>query len=100
MSAKSVATIVLLGLALAVSPAFGDTPAATFSNLSGTPLVNGPYTLGWQFKVNTAIDVTALGVFDSGQDGLVESHDVGIWDSTGNLLVSATVQSGPGSWTI
>ena len=50
--------------------------------------------LGWQFTVNTAIDVTALGVFDSGQDGLVESHDVGIWDSTCNLLVSATVQSG------
>ena len=58
MSAKSVATIVLLGLALTVSPAFGDTPAATFSNLTGQQLGNGPYTLAGLYKLLVSFGVS------------------------------------------
>ena len=35
-----------------------------------------------------------LGVWDAGANGLVESHQVGLWNSTGTLLASATVGSG------
>jgi len=91
---QSVVLLVALGLVLAVSPVFADSPAVTFDNLTGEMLGNGPFTLGWQFTVNTPITVTALGVFDDSQDGLVESHDVGIWNSTGALVTSGTVASG------
>jgi len=63
------------------------------------------FSLGWQFNVvNTPITVTALGFFDLGSVpgyddpaygfGLTESHDVGIYDSAQNLLVSGTVNPG------
>lgn len=32
-----------------------------------------------------------LGLFDVGANGLVDSHQVGIWDSAGNLVVTASV---------
>lgn len=50
---------------------------------------------GWIFDVNTTIDVTALGVGDTGSDGLAISHDVGIYrESDQTLLASLTVPSG------
>jgi hypothetical protein len=55
---------------------------------------NGAWSLGFEFTTNTAVTVTALGFFDGGQDGLAESHDVGIFDGVGNLLVSGTVTNG------
>ncbi len=87
----------LTACALLFAPALiahAGTLGATLSNLTGESLGNGPFTLGWSFTVNSGIDVTALGVFDDSQDGLAESHDVGIWDSTGTLLASATVSAG------
>jgi hypothetical protein len=55
---------------------------------------NGTWTLGYSFLVNTSINVTSLGVYDNGGDGLLVSHDVGLWDSSGNLLASTTVAAG------
>jgi hypothetical protein len=57
-------------------------------------LGNPPFTLGWEFSTNNAINVNALGFFDDSQDGLAESHAVGLWNSAGNLLAEATVVSG------
>jgi len=71
-----------------------DSVAVTLGNTWGPSLGNGPFTLGWKFSLNSAVSVTGLGVFDSNLDGLADSHDVGIFDSVGNLLVSATVASG------
>jgi hypothetical protein len=61
--------------------------------LSGSPSVdtNGPWTLGFEFKANAATSVEKLGFYDDNGDGLTESHFVGIWDLSGNLLTSATV---------
>jgi hypothetical protein len=75
-------------------PAAADTLAMNFSNTTGEPLSNPPMTLGWAFEVNSPINVTSLSFFDSDQDGLVESHPVGIWDTSGTLLVSAAVDAG------
>ena len=54
----------------------------------------GTWTLGYSFQVNSAITVTGLGVFDDASDGLNVSHDVGLWDASGNLLASTTVGAG------
>jgi hypothetical protein len=53
-------------------------------------------TRGWEFDVLApgGIAITDLGVFDGGAAGLYTSHAVGIWNSFGNLLVSATVPAG------
>src|SRR4051794_36811693 len=49
---------------------------------------------GWVFSTDHTITVTSLGWWDSSDDGLGASHQVGIWNTTGILLVSATVASG------
>jgi hypothetical protein len=81
-------------LAVSAAAAHAGTLAFTFDNTTGESLSDGPFTLGWSFTVNSGIDVTALGVFSDSEDGLAESHDVGLWDSAGDLLASTTVDAG------
>ncbi len=78
----------------AATPLLADVFGVNFTSTAGEALANGPFTFGWSFTVTGTIDVTDLSVFDSGGEALAESHDVGIWDSMGNLLDSATVGSG------
>jgi hypothetical protein len=68
-------------------------PAATLTS-PGETFSGSLYTLGFEFSVNQSLSVTALGVYDDGQDGLANSAQVGIWDISGNLLASVTVPSG------
>jgi hypothetical protein len=91
--------LIALGLAAVAPQAYAaSTLALDFSNTTGEGLVNGPFTVGWSFSVGRmSLSVTDLLVFDSGGDGLGEAHAVGIWDSLGNLLVSATVNAGTGN---
>lgn len=87
------------GAALAVAAvafgAQGQTPGVEFaapgSSFNGD---NGPWTLGWEFRVNSPINVTHLGYYDHDGNGLGQSHDVGLWDINGNLLASLTVPAG------
>ena len=82
------------------TPARADTPAFVL----GSVLNNAPSTFigtkGWQFGgggIDSDILITQLGVFDSGGDGLVNSHQVGLWrdgNVSGSLLASATVPAG------
>jgi Domain of unknown function (DUF4082) len=51
-------------------------------------------SVGWEFNVLSTITVTGLGWYDQGADGLQMAHTVGIWDSLGTLLTSATVAAG------
>lgn len=54
-------------------------------------------TVGASFTVGSQpITVTALGVYDSAQDGLLESHSVGIW-SAGILIANTIVPAGTGA---
>jgi PEP-CTERM motif len=51
--------------------------------------------IGWEFTVgNSAILLTELGVFDFNTDGLVDSHQVGVWTTDKSLVVSGTVSAG------
>jgi len=92
---------VMFGLALAgllgTSSAQAGEIALNFDNTTGQQLGNPAFTLGWSFTVVDTINLVGLGVFDDSQDGLADSHEVGLWDSGGNLLVSTTVASGTSS---
>lgn len=78
----------VLGLAAPVVRA--DTPALSFTD-PGTSFTNGSYSIGFEFTVNSNINVTSLGFFGT---QLAQSHDVGIYDISGNLLTSTTVNPG------
>ena len=91
---KNVSVLLLAVMCSAVPLLANSIPAVTFTQLTGENLANGPFTLGWQFTVSQTIAVTSLGVFDSSQDGLAASHDVGIWNSAGSLMGSTTVAAG------
>ena len=54
----------------------------------------GNATVGWSFTVLSSVDVDGLGFFDFESNGLLSSHQVGLWNSSGTLLASATVTSG------
>jgi hypothetical protein len=86
-------------LAFASLPAGAQTQALDSGNgrLSQT---GGSNTLGWSFNLSgTNITVTQLGIFDSvisggNENGLANSHQVGLWNSAGTLLTSTTIGAG------
>jgi hypothetical protein len=49
------------------------------------------YTIGDQFSTTQAITLTDLGVYSI--SGLAQDYEVGLWDSSGDLLASATISS-------
>jgi hypothetical protein len=77
-----------VGATLAVTPAAGGSQNAAW---------NGDVTIGWQFTLSSAVTVNELGFFDADSDGLSDDHPVGIFDSGGTLLISATVPAGSGA---
>jgi hypothetical protein len=84
-------------LSILESLCFASTIAVTpGAGGSENDLYNGNTTLGWLFTLSSPVTVTALGYYDAnGSAGLADSYPVGIFNSTGALLVSATVPSGP-----
>jgi len=55
-----------------------------------------PQSFGDTFTPTANITVTALGFYDVSGGGLIDSHNVGIFNSAGTLLSDATVPSGTG----
>jgi hypothetical protein len=80
-------------IAVASSRATAQTAAMTFTS---APTSAGSFIMGWQFTVNAgaSINVSALGFFDNNNDGLVQAHTVGIYNSVGTLLTSGVVPTG------
>ena len=88
---------------LSVAHVRADTPALVFANQFGNPPSSFTGTRGWEFVhhggTTNDLLITQLGVFDSGGDGLVNAHAVGLWREdpghlTGTLLASAIVSAG------
>ena len=69
-------------------------PIFTITNTTGFSLGNPPFTLGFEFVANSAMNVTALGLFDDNLNGLAESHQIGLFNSSGTLLASTTIPAG------
>ena len=89
--------LVLVGLssgtALAGGPAIDFTSPGSLGNTWHPAL--GGWSMGWEFNLLNPMEVTDLGYFNWGRgNGISEAHDVGIFDSVGNLLVSTTVNPG------
>jgi hypothetical protein len=51
-------------------------------------------TLGWSFRPLSEMQLTDLGFYDAGGDGLFVSHRVGVWNSAGGLLADVIVPAG------
>ena len=81
------ASLLLVAAAAAPAQAGVITPAVQYTTL--TPETdNRPFTLGYSFSLSGPVTVNALGAWD---DGFGNSHQVGIWNSSGVLLASTTV---------
>jgi hypothetical protein len=52
----------------------------------------GAFTTGYTFRVDRPIQVTDLGLFDLGGDGINHATDIGIWHAdSGDLIVTETL---------
>ena len=71
----------------AASSALALTPAVEYTS-ADQATDSRPFSIGYVFDLTSAVTVDALAYWD---DGLANSHQVGIWDVVGNLLVSTTV---------
>jgi len=70
-----------------------EPPAIDFTGgLGGPP--DGDFVMGWEFIVNSPVEVISLGVWDEGGDGLANSHNVGLYTIGQGLLTSTNVSSG------
>jgi len=89
-----VAAAIVAGVLGASLPALA-TPivGVTISN-DGTTFGPGFTDLGYSFVANVATNVVSLGVWDQDGDGLLNSHEVGLWASDGTLLASTVVSAG------
>ncbi len=73
--------------------AFADTAAWEFTT-PGTAFTNDSWTFGIDFTVGSSnVTVDALGYYDDSGNGFNDNHQVGMYDSLGNLLASTTVTS-------
>jgi len=87
--------VAVAGLLLGSVELAGAAPAYTLNNTTAASGLGNPsFTLGSEFTTSVAINVTGLGVFDSGQNGLIDRYPIAIWDSSGTIVASGTVASG------
>ncbi len=70
--------------AIIAAPVSAVTVYDTAAGLGGNQSWAG--TLGMDFRVNTAIKVTALGAFDSASNGISSNIFVAIFDATGTIV--------------
>jgi len=92
-AAAAVVTLVAGTATAQGSPAQGS-PALAFDPSAGVVASPAGQNIGWRFDVLSSMTVVGLGWFDDAGDGLVLSHQIGLWDNTGTLLASATVSAG------
>lgn len=99
-----------LALSLAVIAALlcgwvrADQMAVAFDTTQWWSMQGASGVFGWQFTTRSDIQITALGIYDnpgvSGGgypgDGLLESHDIAVWDVSSHVspVVSALIPSG------
>jgi hypothetical protein len=82
--------------ALCICTSASASPLYTFTKTPDS--MTGSYTFEQKFVVGAQnIVVNSLGFYDYLGNGLAESHLMGLFDSTGNLIVSTTIAAGTGS---
>ncbi len=82
------------GSASAATVFTGGTELSSTTAFSGGSGSGENFMQGTDFTSTTAQELTALGFWDSGADGLAASYTVGLWEtSTQTLLASVTISS-------
>ena len=75
------------------TPGASPVPALSIPPQEATTAGFWHTTDGWVFKPTVDIEVTALGFYDDGKNGLVRSHQTAIFDTSDRkATVSATIQ--------
>lgn len=104
---RSTAALVATALTLLAAPLVA-TPARALSigpalesfvpgALGGDPSFRG--TVGYRFSTSRDLTISALGFFDDQEDGLLSSHDVGIFAAGSQaLLASTTIAAGSSAY--
>jgi hypothetical protein len=92
----SLALLLLMGfLAHSANAANNEQSAAVFSpGALEHAWTDGPFTMGFKFRVNQPIAITAVGVFDDGNNGLAAPHAVRLWDALRTPIYTTTVPAG------
>jgi hypothetical protein len=85
----------LSAFALVPGVASADSPAVTLTT-PGEFYDSADYTIGFEFTVSSPQSIEALGVYDDGGAALPTNASVGLWNSSGDLLASATVPASGG----
>ena len=91
---KTLSKFLMLALLVSAASLLYAAPLGVSTSGDGVFSNTGTWTLGYSFRVDSPITVTALAVFDADSDGLNVSHAVGIWDASANLLASVVVPAG------
>jgi hypothetical protein len=87
---KFLGIVPIVGIAVSIAASVHATPVINLTSPGGT-YQSGYYTLGFTFTVSAPETVNALGVFDDGDAVLPNNAEVGLWNSSGDLLTSVTV---------
>jgi len=92
------ASLMCIALVIGVAQICPANPivAVTTSN-GGNATNNQAQTIGWAFTTTSNINVTALGLFDAGANGLADPHEIGLWTNSGTLLSMLTIPEGTGT---
>ena len=81
------------GVAPTPTPSTTPTGAETFT-APATLLRPNSSEAGWRFTVNEPIQVTNVGIWDNGGDGLTQEHTIRIYDSQGRSILPITIIKG------
>ena len=95
---KKLSAITMFG-AIAAMFSVGSALATPVHTFTGTPDdMAGKYTFEQKYTVGAAsIAIDKLGIYDYLGNGLAESHLMGLFDNSGNLIYSTTIAAGTGS---
>ena len=86
------AVVVVLGPGVAL-PSSAD-PLLQGGNETSSLSLVGPFMQGYDFRPTRDLELTSLGFWDNGSDGLPGTFQVGLWQSiTGTLLASASIDT-------
>lgn len=90
---RKLALLLILSVIMIVPATLSAGPLVEFTS-PGNAYTNGSWTFGIDFSVGSSdILATALGYYDDSGNGFVDDHELGLYDSLGNLLASTVATS-------
>ena len=89
---KIMGTLLIIALIFGMARVAPAATAISFASPGNYNYAEG-WSLGFKFSPESDICVTSLGYYDYFPDGISDSHPAGIYDSSGSLLLLATISS-------